>query len=144
VRAIISSGWGGLKTESLPAEVFPVGHIPHDWLFPQCSMVVHHGGAGTTAAVLRAGIPSIIVPFFADQFFWGQLVQSRGLGPAALPHKKLTADALEQRIRVALAADDMRQRCKDMAGKIAQEDGIGTAVAAVESYLRSTTLKTTH
>ena len=107
-------------------------------------MVVHHGGAGTTAAVLRAGIPSIIVPFFADQFFWGHLVQSLGLGPAALPHKKLNADALEQRIRAVLAADGMRQRCKDMAGGIAQEDGIGTAVAAVERYLRSTIFKTIH
>jgi len=144
LRAIISSGWGGLKTESLPASVFPVGHIPHDWLFPQCSMVVHHGGAGTTAAVLRAGIPSIIVPFFADQFFWGHLIQSRGLGPAALPHKKVNADALEQRIRVVLAAEGMRQRCRDVAGRIAQEDGIGAAVAAVERYLRSTTFKTTH
>jgi sterol 3beta-glucosyltransferase len=144
LRAIISSGWGGLKTESLPANVFPVGHIPHDWLFPQCSMVVHHGGAGTTAAVLRAGIPSIIVPFFADQFFWGHLVQTRGLGPAALPHKRLNADELEQRIRAVLAADGMRQRCKDMAGSIAREDGIGAAVAAVERYLRSTTFKTIH
>lgn len=144
LRAIFSSGWGGLKTESLPANVLPVGHVPHDWLLPRVSMAVHHGGAGTTAAVLRAGIPSIIVPFFADQFFWGQLVQSRGLGPSPLPHKKLSADALEQRIRTVLAADSMRQRCTDMAGKIAGEDGIATAVAAVESYFRSTTFKTIH
>jgi UDP:flavonoid glycosyltransferase YjiC (YdhE family) len=144
LRAVISSGWGGLRTESLPARVFPVGHIPHDWLFPQCSMAVHHGGAGTTAAVLRAGIPSIVVPFFADQFFWGHLVQSRGLGPAALPHKKLSAEALEHRIRAVLTADGIRQRCADMAGRIAREDGVGAAVAAVDGYLRSTTLKTIH
>lgn len=144
LRAIFSSGWGGLKTESLPANVFPVGHVPHDWLFPRVSMAVHHGGAGTTAAVLRAGIPSIIVPFFADQFFWGQLVQSRGLGSSPLPHKKLSADALEQRIRAVRASDAMRQRCTEMAGKIAREDGIATAVAALESYFRSTTFKTIH
>jgi sterol 3beta-glucosyltransferase len=144
LRAIFSSGWGGLKTERLPANVFPVGHIPHDWLFPRVSMAVHHGGAGTTAAVLRAGIPSIIVPFFADQFFWGQLVQSRGLGPSPLPHKKLSADALEERIRAVMTADGMRQRCAEMARRISAEDGIATAVAAVESYFRSTIFKTTH
>ena len=84
------------------------------------------------------------MPFFADQFFWGRLVQLRGLGPAALPHKKLNADALERRIRAVQAAEGMRQRCRDMAARIAQEDGIGAAVASVEGYLRSTIFKTTH
>ena len=143
-RAIISSGWGGLKTESLPLYVFPVGHVPHDWLFPRVSMAVHHGGAGTTAAVLRAGIPSIVVPFFADQFFWGHLLHARGLGAPPIPHKKLSADSLEQRIRAVLAGKGIRERCAALAGKITTEDGVGAAVTAVESYLRSTTFKTTH
>ncbi len=80
-RAIILSGWGGLHSGDLPDSVYMLDSIPFSWLFPRVAAVVHHGGAGTTSAGLRAGVPSIIVPFFADQPFWGQRVADLGVGP---------------------------------------------------------------
>jgi len=77
-RGVLSSGWGGLKTDDLPETVFAISSIPHSWLFPRMRAVVHHGGAGTTAAGLRAGVPSILVPFFGDQPFWGRRVAQLG------------------------------------------------------------------
>jgi sterol 3beta-glucosyltransferase len=68
-RAIVLTGWGGLHSSELPREIFSIDWVPFDWLFPRVAAVVHHGGAGTTAAGLRAGRPTIIVPFFLDQFF---------------------------------------------------------------------------
>ncbi len=78
-RALLSSGWGRFQADRLAASVLPIGFVAHDWLFPRVSMAIHHGGAGTTAAVLKAGIPSIVVPFFADQFFWGERYVRSGL-----------------------------------------------------------------
>ena len=80
-RAILLSGWAGLGEMQLPKSVLQLPAAPHSWLFPQMAAVVHHGGAGTTAAGLRAGIPSILVPHFADQPFWGQRIAALGVGP---------------------------------------------------------------
>ena len=93
-RAILLSGWNGLAAERLPATALVVESIPHDWLFQHVAAVVHHGGAGTTAAGLRAGVPSIVIPFFADQPFWGQRVADRGVGPRPIPRQQLTAARL--------------------------------------------------
>jgi len=93
-RALLFSGWGGLHREDLPDSVFMIDSTPHAWLFPRVAAVVHHGGAGTTAAGLRAGVPSIVIPFFGDQPFWGQRVQDLGVGPAPIPRQKLTVDRL--------------------------------------------------
>ena len=71
-RVILLTGWGGLSNDDLPDKVFKIDEVPHDWLFPQVKAVIHHGGAGTTAEAIRAGVPSIVTPFFFDQFFWGQ------------------------------------------------------------------------
>src|SRR3990172_7113368 len=89
-RAILSSGWGGVAGRELPATVFMAGSVPHTWLFPKMAAVVHHGGVGTTAAGLRAGVPSITVPYFGDQPFWGQCVAALGVGPRPIPRTKLT------------------------------------------------------
>lgn len=86
-RGILATGWGGLRAEHLPKEIFQVSQVPHDRLFPRMAAVVHHGGAGTTAAGLRAGKPSVIVPFFGDQPFWGDRVHALGAGPAPVPRK---------------------------------------------------------
>jgi sterol 3beta-glucosyltransferase len=69
------AGWGGTNVEKYPDFIFPLDAVPHDWLFPQLTAAVHHGGAGTAAAAYRAGIPTMIVPFFGDQFFWAQRVR---------------------------------------------------------------------
>ena len=138
-RAVLSTGWGGFHAEELPPSVLPVGFVPHDWLFARVSMAIHHGGAGTTAAVLKAGAPSVIVPFFADQFFWGKRIFDLGIGPAPIPRKELSAESLEKAIRTILENGSMTARAKDMARAIKAEDGVGAAVAAVDAYLRSMT-----
>ena len=131
-RAIILSGWGGLHSSDLPDSVYMLDSIPFSWLFPRVAAVVHHGGAGTTSAGLRAGVPSIIVPFFADQPFWGQRVADLGVGPAPIPRKKLTAERLAQAIQTAVTDQAMRQRATDLGARIRSEDGIARAVAVVQ------------
>ena len=84
-RAILSAGWSGMRTEKLPSNAFLVNSVPHAWLFPQVAAVIHHGGAGTTAAGLWAGVPTVIIPFFGDQGFWGQRVAVLGVGTAPIP-----------------------------------------------------------
>lgn len=131
-RGIILSGWGGLHTEDLPNSVFAIDSVPFSWLFPQMAAVVHHGGAGTTAAGLRAGVPSIVIPFFADQPFWGQRVAELGVGPTPIPLKKLTVDRLTQAIDRAVNDQAMRQRAAALGAKIQAEDGVANAVAVLQ------------
>jgi sterol 3beta-glucosyltransferase len=138
-RAILAAGWGELGTRSLPARVLGVESVPHDWLLPRVAAAIHHGGAGTTAAVLRAGVPSITVPFFADQFFWGGRIAELGVGPVPIPRKRLTVSALVQAIEDMHADRGMGERCRALARRIALEDGIGKAAETVDRYLRSTT-----
>jgi UDP:flavonoid glycosyltransferase YjiC (YdhE family) len=103
-RALVSKGWGGLGAEQLgvPECVFMLGNCPHDWLFQHVSCVVHHGGAGTTAAGIAAGRSTVIVPFFGDQPFWGAMVAKAGAGPQPIPYKQLTAEKLADAIKFAL------------------------------------------
>ena len=101
-RAILLSGWSGLQEIETPDSVFVIDSVPHAWLFSRVAAVVHHGGAGTTAAGLRAGVPSVIVPFFGDQPFWGQRVAHLGVGPAPIPRKRLTVERLAQAIHQAV------------------------------------------
>ena len=98
-RGLLLTGWGGLRTNNVPDNVFVLDSAPHSWLFPRMAAVVHHGGAGTTAEGLRAGVPNVIVPFVFDQPFWGARVRALGLGPDPIPHKYLTADRLASAIR---------------------------------------------
>lgn len=86
-RGVLASGWGALKAVDLPPNVVMVDAVPHDWVFSQVAAVVHHGGAGTTAAGLRAGRPMVICPFLADQPFWGRVVCQRGVGPKPIPER---------------------------------------------------------
>ncbi len=130
-RAILQSGWGGLRPENLPDNVHTISSVPHGWLFPRVAAVVHHGGAGTTAAGLRAGVPSIIIPFFGDQPFWGERVFRLGVGPELIPRKRLTADRLAHAIQQAVTDPGMRQRAASLGARIRAEDGIGKAVAVI-------------
>ena len=130
-RAIVASGWGGLSRQQLPDTVFTVDSLPHAWLFPRMAAVVHHGGAGTTAAGLRAGVPSIAVPFFGDQLFWGQRIVTLGVGPQPIPRKQMTAERLAQAIQTAVTDSAMRGRAADLGAKIQAEDGIARAVEII-------------
>lgn len=131
-RAVLSSGWGGLKKENLPETVFMVGSIPHIWLFPRMAAAVHHGGAGTTGAGLHAGIPSIITPFFGDQPFWGHRVYELGVGPKPIPRQRLTVESLAEAIRAAVSDAAIRKNAAHLGKLIRAEDGIARAVAIIE------------
>jgi UDP:flavonoid glycosyltransferase YjiC (YdhE family) len=131
-RGIILSGWGGMRADDLPDTVFRLESAPFAWLFPRMAAVVHHGGAGTTAAGLRAGVPSIVTPVFADQPFWGRRVAQLGVGPSPIPLRKLTVDLLAQAIETALSDTAMRQRAAELGAKIQAEDGIANAISILE------------
>ena len=134
-RGLLLTGWGGFRTDLASDNVFVVDSAPHSWLFPRMAAVVHHGGAGTTAEGLRAGVPAVIVPFAFDQFFWGARLKKMGLGPDPIPQKKLTADRLAHAIRIAVTDRDMRQRASSCAEAIRAENGIGNAVRIIQRYL---------
>lgn len=133
-RAILLSGWSGLQTRDLPESVLMVDSVPFSWLFPRVAAVVHHGGAGTTAAGLRAGVPSVVVPFFGDQFFWGQRVAELGVGPEPVPRKKLTVERLADAIDQAVTDARIGQCAAHVGARIRAEDGVARAVALVEQF----------
>ncbi|XP_044475534.1 sterol 3-beta-glucosyltransferase UGT80B1-like isoform X2 [Mangifera indica] len=133
-RGVVDRGWGDLGMTEVPDNIFLVEDCPHDWLFPQCSAVVHHGGAGTTATGLRAGCPTTIVPFFGDQFFWGDRIKERGLGPTPIPISQLTVDNLSNAIRFMLQPE-VKSRAMELAKLIENEDGVASAVDAFHRHL---------
>jgi sterol 3beta-glucosyltransferase len=107
---------------------------PHDWLLPRVAAIVHHGGAGTTAAALRAGTPAVTVPFFGDQVFWGRRAQSLGAAAAPVKRSRLTSERLVRALREALTPE--KRDCAAQVGeKIRAEEGVRHAVQAVEELL---------
>jgi UDP:flavonoid glycosyltransferase YjiC (YdhE family) len=131
-RAVLLSDWGGLEATDLPDTVFMVDSVPFTWLFPRTAAVVHHGDAGTTALGLWAGVPSVIVPFFGDQFFWGRHVRRLGVGPKHIPRSRLTSKRLARAIEEAVTDTAMRRRAHDLGARIQRENGVDRAVALVE------------
>jgi len=134
-RGLVATGWGGLKGADLPDGVFKLESVPHDWLFPRVAAVVHHGGAGTTAAGLRVGVPSVLVPHFGDQPFWAQRVVRLGVGPKAIPRKRMTAERLGAAIAKAVTDENIRARAATLGERIRTEDGVGQAIEVVERGL---------
>ncbi|KAJ6626839.1 hypothetical protein B0H10DRAFT_1996784 [Mycena sp. CBHHK59/15] len=138
VRAILSKGWSDRlqakaadasePEEPLPKEIYPIPSIPHDWLFQRIDAACHHGGAGTTGASLRAGIPTIIRPFFGDQFFWADRVEALGVGTGV---RKLTVDTLTEAL--ILATTDIKQidRARLIGEQMKGEDGVATAIESI-------------
>jgi sterol 3beta-glucosyltransferase len=131
-RGIFLSGWGGYQDDDMQGYLLYLDSAPHDWLFPRCKAVIHHGGAGTTAAGLRAGIPNIVVPHTADQPFWGKRVAAIGAGPAPIPVKQLTSQRLVAALN-QLNDPTLRARAQETGRLIQSEDGVGQAVRIVES-----------
>ena len=131
-RGIILSGWSGIGNRSSP-DVLYLEAIPHGWLFPHCKMVVHHGGAGTTSAGLRAGIPNIVIPFTADQPFWGKRVQAIGAGPKPILVKNLSVEKLTRSMAEA-ESDALREQARVIGQEIRSDDGIGRAVKLIEKF----------
>lgn len=141
-RALVSKGWGGLGGDELgvPESVFMLGNIPHDWLFQHVSCVVHHGGAGTTAAGIACGKPTVVVPFFGDQPFWGAMVAKAGAGPQPIPNKQLTADKLAGAILEALKPTAL-QKAQDLGAKISSENGADVGAVSFHHRLDVDTLR---
>jgi hypothetical protein len=135
-RALVSKGWGGFGSNAdCPDNVFMLENTPHDWLFPRCSAVIHHGGAGTTAIGLKTARPTMIVPFFGDQPFWGAMVSKAKAGAHdCIPYKKLNAERLAEGIKQCLT-EEARENVKKIAESI-ENEGDG-ALNAVRSFHRS-------
>jgi len=129
---ILGSGWA-LAGRAVAAadDVLMVNDAPHNRVFPRVAAVVHHGGAGTTTAAARAGVPQVIVPHVLDQFYWGHRIERLGLGPRALPAELVTADVLTERIDHALS-DAVRDRAAAFAPVIASRNGVSDAVDHLE------------
>ncbi|MEX2207036.1 MAG: glycosyltransferase [Myxococcota bacterium] len=130
-RGILLTGWGGLARARLPETVLALDAAPHDWLFPRVAAVVHHGGAGTTAAALRAGVPALVIPFIADQRFWGQRLEALGAGLGPLPRRQLQPEPLAAALRALVENPSYRARAGEISAALAREDGVGKAVAAL-------------
>lgn len=136
-RGVIATGWGGLTEGQLPGTVFAVRDVPHSWLFPRVSAVVHHGGAGTTTAGLRAGCPTVVCPFFADQPFWGRRIHALGAGPRPIPQRRLTAPRLADAITSAVHDVNMRVTAGLLKQQLAAESRLDRTVALIESLSAS-------
>ncbi|KAJ4489644.1 glycosyltransferase family 1 protein [Lentinula edodes] len=138
VCAILSKGWSdrlqvksgeaGNVEEPLPDQIYPISSIPHDWLFQRIDAACHHGGAGTTGASLRAGIPTIIKPFFGDQYFWADRVEALGVGSGV---RRLTVDSLTEALRVATTDSKQISRANALGEQIRKENGVDTAIESI-------------
>ncbi len=134
-RAIVSIGGCRPAAACPTSTLFPVREVPHDWLFPRTAAVVHHGGAGTTAAGLRAGRPTVIVPIVADQFFWAERVHALGAGPKPVPFAKLTPEGLAAAISCAVRSSVIHRRAAELGVRISAEDGVSRGVEALTAAL---------
>jgi sterol 3beta-glucosyltransferase len=134
-RGILATGWGGMtRLDRLSENIFVVESVPHAWLFPKMSAVVHHGGAGTTAAASRAGVPSVVIPHSNDQFAWGKKVYELGVGAKPIPRKKLTAEKLSTAILYALN-EKVKAKAIALGEKIQSENGTKVAANLIIDYL---------
>jgi UDP:flavonoid glycosyltransferase YjiC (YdhE family) len=134
-RALFYPGWSGIDPALLSENFFAVGNTPHHWLFPRTSMVVHHGGAGTTHTACRAGVPSIIIPFAGDQSFWAGRLASIGVAPKYIAHTKLNAKILSDMI-VFAENPQVILRAKALGEAMAQENGVSFAVEQIERLMK--------
>lgn len=136
-RGIVSAGWGGLGAAAPPEHIHLIDECPHDWLFPRCAAVCHHGGAGTTAAGLRAGRPTIVVPFFGDQPFWAAMVERTGAGPKPVPIGELTVERLAEAFRTC-DTPEVRSRADAIGSSLRSADGADLAVKSFYRHLPTT------
>jgi UDP:flavonoid glycosyltransferase YjiC (YdhE family) len=133
VRAVVSKGSGSLDFQQIPSNIFLIGDVPHDLLFHRVSAVAHHGAAGSTAAAMAAGKPSVIVPFFGDQFFWGAMAQKAGVGAKPIPAKELTASFLAATI-IEVLQPAVIDRAKVIGKLIGSEKGTDAGCASLHQH----------
>ena len=133
VRGIIQAGWAGL--EVVDDDVLTIGEVPHEWLFPRVAAVAHHCGAGTTAAALRTGIPTIALPGLGDQPFWAQRLQFLGTTAATIPQRKLTAERLGAALHTVVTDPELQRTAQHVGSRIDGEGGAERVRETVESLL---------
>jgi len=124
-----------LDRHPFPDNIFPVRSVYHQWLFPKMAAIVHHGGAGTTAAALWSGVPSLVVPIVGDAFFWGRRTYELGVGPRPINVTDLTSHRLAIALETLTTDKQMQQRAAAVGRQLQQEDGVGRAVAAFHRRL---------
>ena len=128
-RVVLLTGWSGESfSDRICPDLFVTGDIPHSWLFPRVSVVVHHGGAGTTAAAVRAGIPSVIIPFFFDQCFWADRLVKLGAGLPFIPKKALTPDHLGAVLANTTGSKEISDQLQNLRRHVQKENGVENAV----------------
>lgn len=132
-RAVFYAGWSGIDASQLPSNFCVVGDTPHAWLFPRMSLVIHHGGAGTTHSATRAGAPSVVVPFAGDQLFWAHRLNRLGAAAKPVDGKALDAGALARAIDFA-SKPTTRSRAAELGAAMRAEDGLRSAVVAIEHW----------
>jgi len=134
-RAVLSAGWRNLDGIDLPTNVMEIGNVPHEWLFPQMLAVSHHGGAGTTAAGVRAGVPGIIVPFGGDQLYWGDRVYQMGIGTKPIWCNELSVENYTKAIQDVVDNQQMKDRASIVGAMLRSENGTANAIAVIENEL---------
>jgi UDP:flavonoid glycosyltransferase YjiC (YdhE family) len=117
VRAIVSAGWAQLGGVPLPEGVIEIGPVAHTSLFPRCAAIVHHGGAGTTTTALRAGVPQVVVPHLADQYYWGRRLRAVGIGLVAARKHRLRTEDLVRTLGVVLENEIVRERAAELGAR---------------------------
>ena len=135
-RGVIARGWAQLEVDG-GDDIIAIPPVPFDWLFPQMAAVVHHGGAGTTAAGFLAGVPSVFCPFFGDQPGWARLGAALGVATAPLLRKNLTEERLAAAINEAVANRQLKENAMQLAAHLGHEDGVGTAVSYISDHLEA-------
>ena len=136
-RGVLLRGWGALQPGPHGSDMLAIDSAPHDYLFERVAAVVHPGGAGTCAASLRAGIPSVVVPGFSDQFFWAQRLAAMGVAPPLLRWRNLDAGALGRAIELAATSPAIRAAARAARRRLRAEDGVGRAVSTIQQYLEA-------
>ncbi|WAZ27288.1 glycosyltransferase [Streptomyces cinnabarinus] len=130
LRGVFQRGWGGLAADG--DDMLTVDEVPHSALFPRMAAVVHHAGAGTTAAGLRAGVPAVPVPIQFDEGFWAERLVTLGVAPRRVPLRALTAQLLAPALDRAVRDPGHRERARALGVRIRAEDGTAPVLAAVE------------
>jgi len=133
-RVLLFPGWAGLPSAPLPPSVFVIGPTPHEALFPRCALIIHHGGSGTTHSACLAGVPSLVMPFAADQFYWADRLQQLGVAPAALSPKRLDAGTLGRALDFVEHAET-RGRAAALGRAMGTEEGVAEAVDLIQQWL---------
>jgi sterol 3beta-glucosyltransferase len=134
-RAVVAGGAGLPGDDDVPGLLQLVGEVPHSWLFPRMGAIVHHGGAGTTGAATRSGVPQVIIPFSADQAFWGRRVLQAGIGPPPIPLRRLSPDGILRAVNCAVGKGEMQARAAALGVSVRSEHGTAQAIEVIRNVV---------